>query len=280
MKNALFIAIPMAYLVIVLIAYFQYGIIPNITLGIAAIIVIPIVFYFSKSVEFLRISILGVTLLLSYETLAGIIGALVSPSSVISFDNIDRAMFGFSFTTVVQNFFASATMTLVSTILYGSHIFLVMTAMILFWFTNKKVFRGYVYAMILTSYMALITFAIFPVAPPWFTGSANNLLDEGYNMLPGPVNALQQLFLSMSNKVAAFPSLHAAYAMLFTVYTVKLKPKIGYISVPLLFGILFSTIYLGQHYVIDLIAGIVYSLVAVFIVERLIVRKPKNAKEV
>jgi membrane-associated phospholipid phosphatase len=276
-KHALIWVLPLLYIIIILIAYFRYGIILNASLGIFAIIAIPIAAYLSRSREFLRNSILIITLLLSYEALQNVIASITNTSNAIALDTFDRAMFGFNFTAAVQNTFYSSIMTLITTAFYSLHIFLVIIAMIIFWFANKKIYRGYTYSLILTSYLALATFAIFPTDPPWISGVAKNLVLGGYKMLPGAINILMQELLSVSNKLAAFPSLHAAYATLFAVYTIKLNPKLGLVSVPILFGVLFSTIYLGQHYVLDLIGGIVYSLIAFFIVERLIATNKKGS---
>lgn len=269
---------PLCYIIIFLIAYFRFGIVFNATLGIVFIIVIPVLMFVTRSKEFLRNIALCVSLLLTYEALEGLVGILTKSSDVISLDSLDRAMFGFDFTAAVQNLFLSPTVTIVSTIFYATHIYLVLIAMVVFWYFSRKVYRGYTYSIILTSYMALVTFTLFPTAPPWYSGVAVNLLPEGFNMLPNSINSFQQLLLSASDKLAAFPSLHAAYATLFSVYTIKLNPKFGYVSIPFLMGVLFSTIYLGQHYVIDLIAGIAYSLLAVFIVEMLLVKLKQPQK--
>jgi membrane-associated phospholipid phosphatase len=278
-KDALIWILPLGYVIILLIAYFRYGIILNASLGVIAIVAIPIAAYVSRSREFLRNSILIVIMLLSYEALQNVIAAVTNPSTAISLVAIDRAMFGFNFTAAVQNAFLSPITTAIATAFYSLHIFLVIIAMLIFWFANKKIYRGYTYSLILTSYLAVATFAVFPTDPPWISGVAQNLVVGGYKMIP-VISILEQDFLSVANKLAAFPSLHAAYATLFLVYTIKLNPKLGLISGPVFVGILFSTLYLGQHYVIDLIGGIAYSLVAFFIVERLIATKKadKNVK--
>jgi len=58
-----------------------------------------------------------------------------------------------------------------------------------------------------------------------------------------------------SDKLAAFPSLHAAYIALFCYFTVRLNKIYGLVSIPITIGVLFSTIYLGQHFIVDLVAG-------------------------
>lgn len=269
--------LPLSYLAVLIIAYIRYGLVLQFTLGAVALMVLPVAAYAGKSSEFLRNSFFFVIVLLSYEALQGMTGIIVNVGNVISLAAIDRALFGYNFTAAVQTAFASPTVTLFATFFYGLHIYLVVIAVILFWFTNKRVYRGYTYSMIMTSYLALVTFALLPSAPPWFTGTAKNLVSQGFNMLPGALQTIQQALLSIeSDKLAAFPSLHAAYATLFSVYTIRLKPVLGLISVPILIGILFSTIYLGQHYVIDLVAGIGYSLAAVLVVEKLLLSKRRD----
>jgi membrane-associated phospholipid phosphatase len=266
-----YITLPVFYVALLLVAYLRYGIVLDFALGVAFLIVVPAIAYLAKSNDFLKYSMLCIVFLLTYEALKEVIGLAVSGSSIISLDSIDRMMFGFNFTAAVQNAFDSSTMTLITTILYSTHIYLVIIAMVLFWFTSRRIYKGYLFSMIFTSYAALVVFALFPTAPPWYSGVANDLLNSGNTMLPNAVNSVQQVFISMSDKVAAFPSLHAAYVTLFSFYTVKLNRKLGLVTVPLLFGVLFSTIYLGQHYVIDLIAGIALSMLVVFIVEKMII---------
>lgn len=156
---------------------------------------------------------------------------------------------------------------------YGLYVFLVLIAIVLFWFTSRTVYHSYTHSMVLTSYLALVTFVMVPSAPPWIAGTTNNLLTSGYSMLPPWLSAIQKALLSVeSDKFAAFPSLHVAYATIFSLYAIKLNWKYGVIAIPLLIGVYFAVIYLGQHYVIDLVGGAAYSLGSVFVVEKLVPR--------
>lgn len=269
-----YFVIPFLYFAVLAIVYLRYGILLQASLLGVFVVVIPLAAYLGRSSEFLKSSLLFTTILLTYEALQGMTGALVNASSVVSLTGLDKMLVGVNLISIVQTAFYSPTTTLISTIFYGLHVFLVVIAMVLFWFTSRRVYKGYTYSMILTSYLALLTFIIVPTAPPWFEGAGKNMLNTGYTMLPNALKTLQQTLISMeSDKFAAFPSLHAAYAALFAVYTIKLKPRLALISVPILVGVLFSTIYLGQHYLVDLIAGVSYSLVSVVVVEMLIARQ-------
>jgi len=269
-----YFGVPLLYFMVLTITYLRYGVLLQASLLGVFVVIIPLAAHLGRSSEFLKSSLLFTTVLLTYEARQGLAGALVSAGNVISLTSLDRMLVGVNLVSIVQASFNSPTTTLVSTIFYGLHVFLVVIGMVLFWFTSKRVYKGYAYSMILTSYLALLTFTIFPSAPPWFEGAGKNMLNQGYTMLPNALKTLQQTLISMeSDKFAAFPSLHAAYAALFAVYTIKLRPRLGIISVPILIGVLFSTVYLGQHYLVDLIAGIAYSLVSVAVVETLIVRE-------
>jgi membrane-associated phospholipid phosphatase len=267
-------SIPLLYLIVLVVTYLRFGFLFQFTLGavwllVIPIAVIPIAAYVGKSSrEFLKNSVFFVSLLLSYEALQGVTGVLIDSGSVLSLANVDAGMFGLA--SALQSALASPSLTLVSTFFYGLHVFLIIAAIILFWFTNRMIYRGYAYSMLLTSYLALITFIVFPTSPPWFTGAAQNLLSEGNALLPSALQGLQQALLAIeSDKFAAFPSLHAAYAVLFTVYALRLSRKLGLVVLVIACGVFFSTIYLGQHYVIDLLGGIIYSLAAVAVVDKL-----------
>jgi len=260
--------LPLMYPIVLVLVYLRFGFLFQFTLGAVWLAVVPIAAYLGKSSrEFLKNSVFFVSMLLSYEALQGVTGVLINSGSVVSLAYLDRTMFGFAST--LQNTFASPSVTLLSTVFYGLHVFLIIAAIVLFWFTNRTIYRGYVHSMVLTSYLALITFIAFPTSPPWFTGAAQNLLSAGNAMLPSALQGLQQALLAIeSDKFAAFPSLHAAYVVLFAVYALRLSKKLGLVALVITGGVFFSTIYLGQHYVIDLLGGIIYSLAAVVVMDK------------
>jgi membrane-associated phospholipid phosphatase len=265
--------VPCLYVALLAVAYLRFGFLFQFTLGAAWLAVVPFLAYFGKSREFLRNTTFFVSLLLCYEALQGITGNLVQNGTLVYLGGIDRALVGFNLPMAVQTVFQSSWTSLVSTIFYGLHVFLVLIAVMLFWFFDRRVYRGYAYSMVVCSYLALFTFVLLPTAPPWFAGTARNLLPAGNGLLPGPIQALQQALLSIeSDKFAAFPSLHAAYATLFAVFAWRLNRKVGVVAIAVAVGVYFSTLYLGQHYLIDLIGGAAYALGSVFLVDRFLSR--------
>jgi membrane-associated phospholipid phosphatase len=99
-------------------------------------------------------------------------------------------------------------------------------------------------------------------------------------MLPTAFQNVAAVFLSgESDKVAAFPSLHAAYATLFSIFMFKLGRKYGLVSLPILGGVYFSIVYLGQHFLVDLLGGVAYASISVYAVDRLMARR-RHATEI
>jgi membrane-associated phospholipid phosphatase len=79
--------------------------------------------------------------------------------------------------------------------------------------------------------------------------------------------ALKGIYSTLNpNPVAAMPSLHSAYAWLFMLFAFRLwgaraAPVVLYPA-----GMYFSVLYLGHHYFVDVLAGILYATVAYVIV--------------
>ena len=143
------------------------------------------------------------------------------------------------------------------------------------WYSDKTLYQRYVYSLVASSYISLFFYLFMPLAPPCYTGVSTNLLDPGamqfgWSSLISSLDNIGELI--ESDKVAAFPSLHAAYVVLFCYFTLKLRKRYGLVSVPITVGVLFSTIYLGQHFIIDLVAGAAIAAACVFIVTRIAAR--------
>src|SRR5262249_11153718 len=143
--------------------------------------------------------------------------------------------------------------------------------------------------IVVLAVLGLITYVIFPAAPPWLAA------DKGYlphvsrithavvNNLPIPkASAAFQHGTAWGNDVAAVPSLHAGYTMLICLF---LWPRIDKRWRPLLvaypIGMGLSLIYLGEHYAIDIVLGWLYAAATILIVnwgaERLAERRQQPA---
>jgi len=159
----------------------------------------------------------------------------------------------------------------------------------IFWHTvdDRKMFYRFVYTLTTLNVMALITFMAYPAAPPWYVQKAGFVLpnvtyDYGIFSAGALINVdkiLQVNFFTTlwdnfnANLFAAIPSLHGAYPVVISFF--------GYLKFrkrPLLWalypaGTWFSAVYLNQHYIIDLIIGAIYIILAYQIVHRILILK-------
>jgi hypothetical protein len=148
----------------------------------------------------------------------------------------------------------------------------------LLWFFARARFRRYVGCVALLAGMVFTTFALFPAAPPWLASREGEL--EWTTRLIGPISGHIPFFsLSFeglwergseySNPVAAVPSLHAAYTLLVTLFLWRAAARWDRALLVLYPpAMAFALVYTAEHYVVDILLGWAYTLVAVWVVGR------------
>ena len=126
--------------------------------------------------------------------------------------------------------------------------------------------------------LGFATWFLYPAAPPWYVetyGLDTVLLDVPMN----PARTLRfdalfgtSFFTGMygagSNPFGAIPSLHVSYPVLSVVFAMKLE-KLRAFTVVFSSLVGFAAVYLNHHYLIDVLLGAFYALVAVAITIRL-----------
>jgi hypothetical protein len=138
------------------------------------------------------------------------------------------------------------------------------------WLCYRPLFVQGAVALLATSFAAVLVFLAFPAAPPWLAVRAGILQGvvrirslDGVDEAHG---TLQKLF--DDNPVAAVPSLHAAYSLLVVLIVRLIWPRLTPLAALYAVAMQFSVVYLGEHYVADLIAGDALMLVAWWAVGR------------
>jgi membrane-associated phospholipid phosphatase len=87
-------------------------------------------------------------------------------------------------------------------------------------------------------------------------------------------------FLALSaNPVAAFPSLHAAFAFLSFLVLRRAFGARGWLGFGYFAAVTFTIVYTADHYVIDVVAGISYATAAYWLMWTLVRRAPGSARE-
>jgi hypothetical protein len=192
---------------------------------------------------------------------------------------LERALFGGNVPTIVlqRALYQPARVSwldLAAMYFYFMHFVLPVAAGFLLWLRSRELYWRYAAALLLLSFLAFVTYLFFPSTPPWlqFPGQVHQIQHEtvinlGLDYYVSPVyNHLDP------NRYAAFPSLHAAYPVLAALYVWRSQRKIAVLLCLWAACVWFSVVYLGEHYVVDALDGLVYVAVAVAVVE-LVARK-------
>jgi hypothetical protein len=175
-----------------------------------------------------------------------------------------------------------------SVVFYFLHFPLPLAIGFLLWIHQRRVYYDYVAALIVLSMVAFVTYLVLPVAPPWWaanppvdpnTGIAHapyisgvlHLRDTGFNGLAqtfgfGNYFYSYSVYSISSNDVAAFPSLHAAYPFLAFLFARRAFGKAGWLMLAYTVCVWFAIVYLGEHWVVDIIGGVVYAAAAYLLI--------------
>jgi membrane-associated phospholipid phosphatase len=153
---------------------------------------------------------------------------------------------------------------------YLTYFIVPITVAAVLWRYAHDAFRRYVSLWIGLSFAALATYALYPATPPWLA-SRQGFLPHVVRITPymsrhvgvdlSRVMGSQQFV----NKVAAVPSLHAATALLIALFFWSWTRRWRWLLVVYPLAMAFSLVYLGEHYVSDVLLGWLYAVV-VFVV--------------
>jgi membrane-associated phospholipid phosphatase len=138
-----------------------------------------------------------------------------------------------------------------------------------FWVQSREHYRRFVAALLLMAFLGFITYLFFPSTPPWlqYPHDVHKIIDETIEKW-GVEYYVSPFYSNLNpNRYAAFPSLHAAFPALAAVYAWN---RYRALSIGLLLwtaGVMLSIVYLGEHYVVDAIDGMLYVAAAAVIVE-------------
>jgi membrane-associated phospholipid phosphatase len=185
---------------------------------------------------------------------------------------LERALFGGSLPTLaLQHWFYDpsrvAVWDVAGMVLYFLHFPLPIVVGFIFWINDRAHYWRFVSALLLMSFVAFVTYLFFPTAPPWIANHNDGvvkIIDATVNKLWGPNNYFVSPIYSRlnPNKYAAFPSLHAAFPTLAAIYAWGRYRKVAYFLIPYTACVWLAVVYLGEHYFVDVLAGVAYALAA------------------
>ena len=195
---------------------------------------------------------------------------------------LERAVFGGSLPTLVlQHAFYDPNhvrpQDVIAMFFYFMHFPLPILVGFFFWIRSRDHYHRYIAALLLMAFLAFVTYLFWPSAPPWYEfapGRASGdqvvhkILNETVQKLWGPNYFVSPLYTHLNpNQFAAFPSLHASFPALAAVYAWRRYRALSVALIGWSLAVLFSIVYLGEHYVVDALDGLLYVTAATVIVE-------------
>ncbi len=213
-----------------------------------------------------------VLLFLSYEFLRGLAPMLGIKAHIFPMIDADRFMFGHIPAVSLQNHLYTPGnlhfYDYIATIFYMMHFILPLVFGFFLWLYKKDEYHKFVVTLLVLSYLAFITFLLFPAMPPWMASDQgiipqiHNVFGDTFQTFAHSANLPSVYNFFDPNPVAAMPSLHVAYPFLVYLFMVKIFGKKGHLFLIYVAIVVFAVLYTGNHYFIDVLAGFAYAYVS------------------
>jgi membrane-associated phospholipid phosphatase len=212
-------------------------------------------------------------LFFAYEAMRGFAGQTgLAPNDL---SGAERLLFGGSLPTLIlqQHFYDPNSVRpqdVVALVLYFMHFPLPIVVGFIFWTRSREHYWRFISALLLMSFIAFLTYLVYPSTPPrlQFPHEVHHVTNETVVKLFGDDYFVSPIYSHLNpNQYAAFPSLHAAFPLIAAVYAWN---RYRLVSVALAIwtaAVWVAIVYLGEHYFVDALAGLVYAAAAAAIVE-------------
>jgi len=200
-----------------------------------------------------------VTTVISLATIFNSLGELIAGIHATTFDThliaIDHAIFGVHPTVWLERLI-NPLLTGLLQFAYISYYFIpISLGVVLIARGRFGEFEEVLFGILLCFYLSYVGYLLVPAIGPRFTLSH---LQTGDLQVSPFIETIQDALNALEkNKTDAFPSGHTAVSLMCLYYAWKEREKkLFAVLIPLVTGLLISTVYLRYHYVIDIIAGI------------------------
>jgi len=163
--------------------------------------------------------------------------------------------------------------------------------LILYLMNQRRLFSQFIIAMTLVTMLALPIWFFFPANSP-----QNTYLNNVYSLKIDPfienlvkdyqpnqyiINFHQEVGVNSGGTapVTTMPSMHVAWTIIIVYYLFKFKRKTIYFTLPWAFFSILGTVYLAQHYFIDILVALPITLLAIWLTNYLVMIEEKYYRE-
>ena len=136
---------------------------------------------------------------------------------------------------------------------------------VLLWISRRDLLTPYIKLILAIFLVGLLGYLIVPTSPPWLAGETGHL-PEVFRIIKLATSdvwsdAYQQgTYVAGTNDVAAMPSLHTALTTAVALTAWRINRLFGLLGCVYVAAMGITLVYSGEHYVVDVLAGILVAL--------------------
>jgi hypothetical protein len=216
--------------------------------------------------------------LLVYDASRGLADGLGMPVHVEDVAAADRWLGAGTLPTVwLQATVDSRVWEAVASLVYSSHFVVTPLLLAVLWVRDRPQWGRFVRMVLALSLAGLVTYVLFPAAPPWLAAKEGviepvaRLSSSGWQALGLPkAGALLAGSQDQVNQVAAVPSLHTAFAVLVCLFLLPSARRTWQRATLVTYAVAMPVVLVwgGEHYVVDTLLGALYAAVVVLLLRR------------
>ena len=236
-----------------------------------------VAFLIGQSRSFLREFVPFTIIIFAYQIMRGYADDLAGHVNIGNIIRVERFLFGNVPTVVLQKkFYTHGSYHIYDFLaftLWALHFVVPLAFAFILWRYRKRLYWQFVLSLICLTFAGFITYVIFPLAPPWLASRIGDLehvsliRDDLLNSFQFGKSTSLFIIYATPNHVAAMPSLHAAYPCLVFLYILRYFRKFAIPAFIYCIALWTSLVYGGDHYVLDVLVGIIYAVISFFIIE-------------
>src|SRR3954471_11864351 len=229
-----------------------------------------------------------VAVLMLYDVSRGMADGLGIPVHVTEPAAADRWLADGVLPTVwLQQHWGADWWAAVASLVYSSHFVVTPVVLAVLWLRDRGRWAAYARLVIALSAAGLVTYVLYPAAPPWLASRdgviehVDRISGSGWAVLGLPrAGALLHMGQGQVNPVAAVPSLHTAFAVLTCLALLPLARHLWQRALLVSYAVVMPVVLVwsGEHYVVDTLLGAAYAAAVWALVPRVarLVRRERH----
>jgi membrane-associated phospholipid phosphatase len=237
---------------------------------------VPVAVISGRLVRFLRDWVPFIVIFLAWEAMRGLADDDGIAPHVGDLAALEKGLFfGHLPSQWLQSLTSGTTLhvfAIMATVVYFCHFVVPLLVGLVIWLRDRTQFVRFTSTLMGMALAAFVVFLLFPTAPPWYAEQQGYL--SGFSKLISSTlpSSVGPLYTGMNpNQTAALPSLHSAFPFLCFLALRPLYPRASWIMLGWSALVWISVVFLGEHYVLDVVAGVAVAAASWWVMMRVAV---------